>query len=190
MASVLAQIQKEYAEGSSEFHKHVERLEIKNGTVLLRPGQFNRRGFVVEEGCLRSYILDGNGREHTIQFAPEEWIIGDMEAATTGEPSSLYIEAIEHSVVYFVTEHAMDGLVKASWESMVQSRQMLINRIVAIQRRLVLQLTADAESRYIEFVKTYPQLAHRVPLKYIASYLGITPESLSRVRKQMAMKAH
>lgn len=187
---ILERIQQAYTHGSFDSDTSISKLEVKAGKLLLEPDELQAKAFIVEKGCLRSYLIDEAGKDHTIQFAPEGWIVGDMEAVSMSKRTTLFIEAIEPSIVYSAPNDVYQRLMFDDIESLKQSVRALTNRVVALQRRLVSQLAADATLRYEEFIDTYPQLANRVPLKHIASYLGITPESLSRVRKQLTEKVH
>ena len=162
--------------------------KVKKGEVLLRNGDVATSIFFVLKGCLRSFIVDAKGKEHIFMFAPEDWIVGDLDSLVHRLPSVLYIDAIENSVVRVLNipegTKASD-LDKASLDEMNEKYR---KRISALQSRIIQLLSASAEERYSSFNETYPQLAQRVPQKMIASYLGITPESLSRVRKNLIKK--
>ena len=163
--------------------------EVKKGEVLLRNGDSCDSFFKVVKGCLRSYIVDLKGKEHIVQFAPEDWMIGDQESTFNHTPATLNIEAIEDSTITIIkfvkSEHKFADLDK---ELLVDINQKFQKRIFVLQKRIIQLMSATAEERYNEFKLTYPNLVKRVPQKMIASYLGITPESLSRVRKEIITK--
>jgi CRP-like cAMP-binding protein len=165
--------------------KHVK---FKKGEILLKKDDLCNHSFFVEKGLLRSYMLDESGKEHVIQFAPENWFIVDRSSVYFNDPSESYIEAIADTEVVLIGE---DFICKANETSPVFSRfndRLLHNHIRQMQKRINLLLGATAEMRYLSFIEMYPDLLMRVPQWMIASYLGITPESLSRVRKELANK--
>lgn len=156
-------------------------FKVKKGEVLLKSGDTVTSGFYVMSGCLRSYVVDSKGKEHTYQFAPEGWLISDLEVFKNKQKAFLTIEAIEDSEVkrlLFDFDANNPDFAKLAMGKMQ-------NRLYALQHRIIQLLSYTAEERYLEFIKTYPDLFSRVPLKMIASYLGITPEGLSRIRKEM-----
>lgn len=164
------------------------RKNYKKGDILLKEGDTCKHSFFVEKGLLRSYMLDESGKEHVIQFAPEDWFIVDRSSVYFNDLSESYIEAIEDTDVVLVSE---DFICNASEASAVFSRfkdKLLHNHIRQMQKRINLLLSATAEKRYLSFIEMYPDLLLRVPQWMIASYLGITPESLSRVRKELARR--
>ncbi|CAM3414560.1 Crp/Fnr family transcriptional regulator [Aequorivita lipolytica] len=166
----------------------LKRMNYEKGSILLKKGDVCKHSFFVEKGLLRSYMLDEDGKEHVIQFAPENWFIVDRSSVYFNDASESYIEAIEDTIVVFIEE---DFICKASETSLAFSKfndRLLHNHILHMQKRINLLLGATAETRYLSFIKTYPDLLLRVPQWMIASYLGITPESLSRVRKELAHK--
>lgn len=166
----------------------LKHLKFKKGEILLKTGDLCQHSFFVEKGLLRSYMLDESGKEHVIQFAPENWFIVDRSSVYFNDPSESYIEAIEDTEVVLIGE---DFICRANETSSVFSRfndKLLHNHIRQMQKRINLLLGATAEKRYLNFIEMYPDLLLRVPQWMIASYLGITPESLSRVRKELAHK--
>jgi CRP-like cAMP-binding protein len=142
----------------------------------------------VEKGLLRSYVLEEDGKEHVIQFAPENWFIVDRSSVYFNDPSESYIEAIEDTEVVFIGEDFMCHAAEVSPDFGRYNDKLLHNHIRQLQKRITLLLSATAEKRYLSFIEMYPDLLLRVPQWMIASYLGITPESLSRVRKELAHK--
>ena len=172
----------------SSILKNTPIKKIKKGEILLSNGDLSDSFFHVVKGCLRSYIIDNKGKEHVFQFAPEDWIISDQESMMNNGPAILNIDAIEDSQIKIIkrpSEKTMTGLDK---ESLLEMNTKLLRRINSLQKRVIQLLSSSAEERYTEFLKTYPNLAQRVPQKMIASYLGITPEGLSRVRKELVRK--
>ncbi|MCM4152999.1 Crp/Fnr family transcriptional regulator [Arenibacter sp. N53] len=168
--------------------KKVETKTIEKGEILLRPGEVCRHSFFVEKGLLRSYTVDNSGKEHIIQFGSENWIVSDRSSAFFNEPSDLFIEAIEDTQVVLISSKFINEASEISSSFRSFNQIALQNHIRHQQKRINLLLSASAEIRYMSFITLYPDLTLRVPQWMIASYLGITPESLSRVRKELAHK--
>jgi CRP-like cAMP-binding protein len=163
-------------------------LIVKKGRVLLRAGERTNTCYYVEEGCLRSFIVDTGGKEHVYQFAPEDWFVSDEEALANHTPAILYIDAIEESKIRVISLPFEKGGNYLDTEIARGDLGKISKKVNALRNRILLLLSASAETRYAHFLKTYPNLVQRVPLKMIASYLGITPESLSRIRKDIMAK--
>lgn len=144
---------------------------IKKGEIIQRGGEYNTKVYRVESGLLRSYCIDKNGKENIFMFAPEGWLIADAHAPEV--PAVLFIEALEDSVV--------EELPK-SLEREKDHLPALTRRIAALQDRVLMLLSSNAIERYEYFEKAYPNIVQRVPQKMIASYLGITPETLSAAK--------
>ena len=161
--------------------------KLLKGEFLLREGDPLKYGAFVCKGFLRSYVIDNKGKEHIIQFAPENWWISDKGASAEGK-ASCFIDAIEDSDILLV-DHAghfkMLETVPAYGKSFQAGMQ---KRSAAKDKRIVHSLVADAEERYNDFIQTYPSIAQRVPQHMLASYLGIAPETLSRVRRKSMRK--
>lgn len=177
--------------GEPEFELLIKKVEFRNiekGNVLLRPGEVCKHSFFVENGLLRSYTVDEAGKEHIIQFGSENWIVSDRSSAFFNEPSELFIDAIEDAQVVLISSDFINEASEISASFRNYNQIALQNHIRHQQKRINLLLSASAERRYMNFTKLYPDLSLRIPQWMIASYLGITPESLSRVRKELALK--
>jgi CRP-like cAMP-binding protein len=161
---------------------------IAKGKYLLREGEVCRDAFFVEKGLLRSFSLDESGKEHVIQFAPENWYVSDRSSMYFGKPSDFFIEAIEESQVVLMGRDFLKSAAQISPGFGEFNDKLLHNHILHLQKRINLLLGATAEKRYLDFITLYPDLLLRVPQWMVASYLGITPESLSRVRKELARR--
>ncbi len=159
---------------------------VNKGTMLLQVGEICKHLYFVEAGCLRSYVIDNKGKEHIIQFAPENWWISEPISVLNHEPSMYFIDAVEDTTVLEMEGLFFDKVVNVVPEATAMSSRLQLNSLRSFQKRLVSHLSASGEERYVSFIKMYPQLALRLPQKMIASYLGVTPESLSRIRKDLA----
>lgn len=136
---------------------------------------------------MRSYTVDNAGKEHVIQFAPENWWLSDRNSFLFNEPSLFFIDAIEDTEIVVLTHSFFDIAAGITGFNEFNTRA-LHNQVRQHQQRISLLIGATAEERYIDFIERYPNLLLRVPQWMIASYLGITPESLSRVRKELARR--
>jgi CRP-like cAMP-binding protein len=164
-----------------------ERISVKKQEFLLRPGDVNRGVFFVRKGVLRSYKVDEKGKEHILLFAPEGWMVGDIEAQVKGHPSGVFIQAIEDSEVQRIDPKNLDSkknnLAKEGGREMSQHFNRLLRRIVTLEQRVMMLLSHSALERYEAFLVSYPDLINRIPQWMIASYIGVTPEALSKARR-------
>lgn len=151
------------------------------GHILQLAGDSKASTFYVKKGLLRSYIIDSKGKEHIFMFAPENWIIADLEALEFNKPVQLFIDCLEDSEVIIFNK---DCLFKADLpkEKIVENAQLLYRRMAKLQRRVLMLMGSPAIDRYTYFLNTYPELPNRVPQRMIATYLGITPQALSTIR--------
>ncbi|MFZ1527506.1 MAG: Crp/Fnr family transcriptional regulator [Ferruginibacter sp.] len=172
----------------SSLEKYVHLRKFSKGDFLLRQGDICEHSFFVEKGLLRSYTIDDTGKEHINQFAPENWIIADRSSAYFNEPSDYFIDALEACTVVLLNKDFAKEAARISAGYTAYNERALQNHIRQLQKRINALLGETAEQRYLNFVDTYYDLTLRVPQWMIASYLGITPESLSRVRKELARK--
>lgn len=166
----------------------LERRSIKKGDVLLRQGENCHHTFFVAKGLLRAYTIDEHGKEHLLQFAPENWLISDRSSVLFDGISEQFIDAVEDSEIILIEIGFFEKLSEISPGFQRFNMYALNNHIRHLHKRINLLISASAEVRYMDFIKLYPDILLRVPQWMIASYLGITPESLSRVRKELARK--
>lgn len=161
---------------------------VKRKEKILQAGEVCKVYYFVVSGCFRMYGVDDRGIEHNIQFVAENDWIADIASFYTGKPSSLNIEAMEPSEVlqisqadlYFLFEeiHKLNRIFKVSIEQ----------KYIELQNRVLQNFSSTAEQRYLDFLEQYRFLSNRLPNSQIASYLGITPEFLSRIRKNIQTK--
>ncbi len=167
---------------------NLERKSVKRGETLLRQGEGCYHTFFVAKGLLRAYTIDEYGKEHLLQFAPENWFISDRSSVLFDEVSEQFIDAVEDSEVILIETGFFEKLSEISPGFQRFNMYALNNHIRHLHKRINLLISASAEVRYMDFIRLYPDILLRVPQWMIASYLGITPESLSRVRKELARK--
>lgn len=159
--------------------------KLRKRQYLLQEGDVCKYQAFVERGILRSFTVDEKGGEHTLQFASEGWWMADLSSFLTGEPSIFNIEALEEAEVLLIDKSSWNQAMEMIPKLEHYFRILMQNHLVATQKRLMQSLAEPAEARYKRFSITYPSCVQRVPQHMIASYLGITRETLSRLRKQM-----
>jgi len=163
----------------------VER-NIKRRQFILQEGDVCKLNTFVVEGCFRMYLVDENGKEHNLQFAVENWWIGDIGSFHSGEPSRLYIEALENSTVLQIKKEDQLKLFVEHPKFNRIFRVFTENALVSCQQRILQNISSTAEERYLDFVKRYPFFFNRISNVQIASFLGVTPEFLSTIRKKIS----
>lgn len=160
--------------------------KLRKRQYLLQDGDVWKYNAFVCKGCLRSYRLDENGFEHVLSFSKENWWAGDRESLQSGKPSLYNIDALEDSVVLLINKEDFE-MICAQIPALNHLVKIILNNsFIASQDRIHTVISSDAEQKYKNFMEKYPDLTYRVPQHMIASYLGITPETLSRVRKEIA----
>ena len=179
-----------YAHVSEEEQALIEKILIKRFVkkrrTLLNQGDVSRYLYFVNKGVLRSYTIDKQGTEHIVQFAPEDYWIADLCSFVTQTPGDINIDAIEDTEVLMLPHHELDILYEKIPGLEKFFRQLYQRAYVALQKRYNSSQSISAEERYRELMQQQPDIAMRIPLIYIASYLGITAESLSRIRKRIS----
>lgn len=139
----------------------------------------------VEKGLLRSFTIDDKGNEHILQFGLQGWWIADLYSFLTGEPSDYNIEALEDSELLLITKDSWDLLLKEVPAFEHYFRILIQNNLIATQRRLMGTMSTTAEERYLKLLEHFPDITQRVPQHMIASYIGVTRETLSRLRSHL-----
>lgn len=167
---------------------HFVPATLPAGEFLQRAGEVARHAAFVATGCLRSYVIDPNGKEHVVQFAPETWWLADAPSLMTGTPSQYFIDAVEDSELLLIDPPSQQQLVDRVPGYAAALRTGLQRHSAAKDQRIVTSLTMTAEERYLEFIGRYPSLTQRVPQWMVASYLGVSPETISRIRKNLSRK--
>lgn len=177
-----------HAEVSEEEFAAIERVarvkKLRKKQYLLQDGDVCRDHCFITGGLLRTYSVDDKGNEHIIRFAAKDWWISDRESLLTGQPSRFNIDAIEDSTVLLFSKPQMDELMDhlPGFSKMINN--ILNKSFITSQNRIHEAISSSAEEKYHNFVSRYPDYALRVPQSMIASYLGIAPETLSRLRSK------
>ncbi|MVN74765.1 cyclic nucleotide-binding domain-containing protein [Hymenobacter sp. HMF4947] len=167
------------------FQRYLRPQILRKRQHLLLAGEPCTHLAFVTQGCLRSYSLNGQGHEHTLQFAPEDWWVSDIYSLLTQQPSTLSIDALEDTHLLLLAQADLETIYAQFPIFERYFRLLMQSRYVALQERVNASLSQTASEKYQHFLRKYPGIAQRVPQHFIASYLGITPESLSRVRRQL-----
>jgi CRP-like cAMP-binding protein len=168
--------------------KHLTPKKLRKKQYLLQEGDVCKFIAFVEKGALRSYTIDEKGTERIIQFALEGWLISDLYSFLTSEPASYTIDAIENCELVLISKTAHEELLRTLPKYETWIRLQITGAYIALQRRLTSIISLSLEERYEGFTSIYPHIVQRVPQHMIASYMGLTPETLSRVRKKMTAR--
>jgi len=165
-----------------------KKVELKKGAIILQENEVVRDQYFVLNGCLRTYFIDATGKEYTLQFAINDWWISDYTAFFSTTKAILNIECIKEATLYKVSRENMEDLYKTFPQLERLFRKKLENAFASFQKRILSNLSQSAQERYLNFMETYPNIEQHIKNYHIASYLGITTESLSRIRKRIASK--
>ncbi|MGB0166521.1 MAG: Crp/Fnr family transcriptional regulator [Luteibaculum sp.] len=170
----------------------------KSFVDIIRSSRVKRRQFIVQpnfvcshqtyvvSGAFRSYFVNSEGIEHTIQFAIEDWFISDFNSYINQSPASLFVEALEDSLVHQIAYQDVEDLCSANPKFERFFRLVAQKSFAFSQRRVLSNLGKTAEERYLEFQQLYPSIVQRVPQYALASYLGMSPEFLSKIRRRLS----
>jgi len=162
--------------------------KLRKKQYVLQEGDVCKYIAYVEKGALRAYTISEKGDEHIIQFALEGWLIADLYSFLTGEPATYNIDALEEAELVLISKSSYVELLKKLPKFETYIRVQLTSAYIAMQRRLTSIISFSLEERYSYFNQLYPDIAARVPQHMIASYMGLTAETLSRVRRRLAGK--
>lgn len=153
------------------FKDKIFEKKFTKGTIIQHQGDTSGKGYFVKKGLLKSYVIDEKGKEHIFMFAPEGWIIAD--SVPINEPCEFFIDVLEDCTIVLRDKelNTPSGNIQA-----------IANRMLVLQRRIIMLMSYSGLQRYEHFIKTYPNLTQRVSQRMIASYLGVTPEALSKAK--------
>lgn len=155
---------------------------------ILQEGEVATHDNFIIKGLSRTYRVDEKGQEHILRFTPEDWWTGDLASFLSGKPSIYNVDCLEDTEVLRITYADLETLFERVPKMNKYFRLLYQRSIISYNLRLLSNLSKSASDRYEEFVKRYPDIDQRVPNHQVASYLGITPQSLSRIRSQSITK--
>ncbi len=168
--------------------KRATERKIKRRQYILQEGDLCKHYNFIVSGCFKMYSVDNNGKEHNIQFGAENNWLADIGSLHSKKPSKLFIEAIEPSTILQIELKDLVFLYNSHPKFNLIFRVIIENSFIELQNRVLQNISNTAEERYISFLNQYPNLSNRLPNTQIASFLGITPEFLSNIRKSIATK--
>jgi CRP-like cAMP-binding protein len=185
----LASLRKYISLTDGEAFTITEKLQlrkVRKKQWLVTPGEYCKAEFFVNKGCLRAYYVDDDGHQHIVKFASEGWWISDIESLFNATPATLYVEALEDSDVILLTRTSQEELFELIPQLNKYFRLVYQKALANSSGRLLRTISGTAEQHYLQFVQQYPDMEQRVPQYMIASYLGVTPEFLSKIKGRMA----
>ncbi|NHA05944.1 Crp/Fnr family transcriptional regulator [Mucilaginibacter sp. HC2] len=183
--SLIQHVQKRVSLTEAELAEMLSYFSVKNikkKQFIIQPDFVARHRNYIVEGAFRAYVIDEKGEERTIQFAIEDWWISDYNSYIYQQPATMFVLALEDSVVLRI-DHDQEQRLKAANHKFETFFRIMAERSSAfMQRRIISNLTQSAEERYTDFLEKYPLVAQRLPQYALASYLGMTTEFLSKIR--------
>lgn len=170
------------------FNSLLEYRVVAKKSMLLHEGDICNFEAYVNKGCIRNYYIDENGFEVTLQFAIEDWWVSDITSFHDHTPSKMFIETLEDCELLVLSPQTKEELMERVPRIERVFRLMVQRNLSVLQSRLFKTISGSAEEKYLDFLERYPNIPHRVAQHYIASYLGISPEFLSKVRSKLAKR--
>ena len=170
------------AEMALEFFEY---QKFPKNTLILRSGDICNFEAYIKQGCAREFFTDHKGNEHTVEFAIEDWWISEINSFENQVPSQVSIETLEETEMLMLSLESKKQLLEAIPALERMFRIMMQRHVHALKKRLLQNMSRNAMDRYKMFLEQYPTVVQRVPQYHIASYLGITPVQLSRIRKKL-----
>jgi len=172
-----------------QFLSIIRTNKIKRKSFIVQPNQVCLHQTYIIKGAFRSYFINDEGIEHTIQFAIEDWFISDFNSYLNQSPASLFVEALENSVVHQISYDDVEALCNKNPKFERFFRLVAQKSFAFSQRRILSNLGQSAEERYLDFFNLYPSIVERVPQYALASYLGMSAEFLSKIKKRISLKS-
>lgn len=170
------------------FNSMLELKTVPKKTMLLKEGEVCSFEAYVNKGCIRNYYIDENGAEVILQFAIEDWWTSDIASFHYRTPSIIFIETLEACELLTISLENKEAILTKIPKLERMFRLMLQKNLASLQYRFIKSITSSAQEKYIDFLERYPTIPQRVAQHYIASYLGISPEFLSKVRAKLLKK--
>lgn len=170
------------------FNSILQYRQIPKKTLLLKEGEVCNFESYINKGCIRNYYIDEQGNEVTLQFAIEGWWVSDIASFHEHKPSLMFIETLEECEVLTLTPESKEQLLEHIPRFERMFRLVVQRNLSRLQERLYKTIATSATEKYLDFLERYPSIPQRVPQHYIASYLGFTPEFLSKIRTRLAKK--
>lgn len=167
----------------------IRTTRVKKRQFIDQPGFVSGYRNYIVQGAFRSFLMDMEGKEHTVQIAVEDWFVSDFYSYITQTPATLFVEALEDSVIFQMKYDDIEGLCKRSHALSEYFRVSTERAFAHSRKRALSMISKSAEERYDEFLDRYPGISQRVSQKVIASYLGVTPEFLSKLRSLRTQKS-
>ncbi len=176
-------------EAESEFfHSVLQPKNLKKKTFLLHENEVCQFETYIIKGCIRTFYVNENGFEVNLQFAIEDWWVGDVASFSEGKPSRMFIQTMEDCEVLMIGREQKEALFQRVPKFERLFRLIIQRNLAALQNRFFSTVSQPAEVRYLEFLEKYPTIPQRIPQHYIASFLGISPEFLSKIRAKLNRK--
>jgi len=170
------------------FCSHFREMTIRKKDYYLKEGSISNAKAYIKKGCSRTFVIDDDGKEHIIFFAFEDWWLADFESYHSGNPGKQNFQALEDMELLLISKQdfAKMEIEIPKLRQWYEIKQRKMN--IAMINRLSEVKSSTPEERYMNLLKKHPEIFQRVPLQYIASYLDIEPQSLSRLRKRISTK--
>ncbi|WP_417887986.1 Crp/Fnr family transcriptional regulator [Zunongwangia sp.] len=172
-------------EEKEEFVSILQEIKLSKKEKLITEGDNVDYNYFVVKGCLKASYTDDSENEHILQFAMEDWWISDYESFFNHVPARLTVECLEDCTLLAIHKDAQNELLKRIPKFERFFRIKITNAFISLRARVLSSLSKNTKERYLEFYEKYPQLEHRIANYHIANFLGIKPESLSRIRKEL-----